>query len=215
MSSVEGLDPLDVQDFVMDPDIMVDPVFPDALEDPAVSSNVVFPPVQGGAPAEVPADPPPRVAEVEELDSDEEEARRVFPSNDEDDDDVVEITNVPPRMAPLTPNELVATQIATMNWGQQYAACPVWGSTWKLLSDPGGQWPDDFKLTGALYTYMLFQERICIPLQAQRAFIRYQHDTMAHVGFIRLWKHLQHRFEWADVSDARKFCRVVYNQCDV
>ena len=62
---------------------------------------------------------------------------------------------------------------------------------------------------------MLFHEKVCIPLQVQRAFIRYNHDKMAHVGFLRLWKHLKPRYEWADRVDARKFSALVSKQCDV
>ena len=150
-----------------------------------------------------------------DADPEEEEAVKIFEDEDEGEDDIVELTTNPQGLAPLTPHELVATQIPTMNWAQQYEACPVWGSTWKLLSDPDAQWPDYFRLSGPVHPYMLCHEKICIPLQAQRAFIRYHHDTMAHVGFVRLWKHMQTKLEWADHVDARKFARLVGKQCDV
>ena len=159
----------------------------------------------------------PRVLPEEPLDPDEEQARRVFQdAEEEDEDDIVELVNYrPDQLPPLAPHELLATQIDTMNWAQQYEACTVWGSTWKLLQDHNAQWPDYFRLSGPVHPYMLYQERICVPIQAQRAFIRYHHDSMAHVGFSRLWNHMKPKYEWADHADARKFTKLVSKQCDV
>ena len=51
---------------------------------------------------------------------------------------------------------------------------------------------------------MVYRDRVCIPLQAQYGLIRAHHDTMAHVGYEKLWRHMEVRFEWADREYAQK-----------
>ena len=124
----------------------------------------------------------------------------------------MELHGHPKTLPPLTQNEINAPQIAEMDWAAELGKCPEWGLKLKQLNDPKGKWLDHYKIVGQ---HLYFREKMCIPLQAQRGFIRASHDAVAHVGFLRLWKHIGSRYEWANPVDARKFAKVVSFQCDV
>ncbi len=129
-----------------------------------------------------------------------------------DEEGAPEVGGDPRTLAPLCPNEVMASQIPDVNWTARYTACPKWGAVLKLIQDPAASWPVDVKY---LRGRILYQERICIPLSMQRGWIRLHHSEMAHVGPKRLWDHMRPKFEWADPVDAKKFTWLVMGQCEI
>ena len=116
----------------------------------------------------------------------------------------------PPVLAPLCEGEYVTTQMQFIRWSELYPLCKMWGEIWKKTQIVGGDWPKGYRIHK---NFLLYEDRICIPMQVQRALIRDQHAFLGHVGAKKLWAYFEPRFEWADGQDARMFVKKVSSMC--
>ncbi len=150
-------------------------------------------------------EPPP-----EPLEPEEEEGRRWFQDEDEE-EEIEETTGFHQPLIPLTDHEVLANQLHYMDWSHEYSKCPTFSKKWELLHQRDIEWPSDWKI---MPPYLVWAEKICIPMSAQRGWIREYHDLCGHVGFKRLWKQLDAKYDFADPSDAKKFAKLVMGQCE-
>ena len=69
------------------------------------------------------------------------------------------------------------------SWIPFYEKCITWGETWKETRNGDVEWPPDVKVFD---DKMYFEERLCIPIDLQKPWIRLHHSQLAHVGADRL-----------------------------
>ena len=95
--------------------------------------------------------------------------------------------------------------------GEEYKKCPIYAGIWQKTHTPNAEWPKGIKVFG---DRMYFDDRLCIPLSLQKAWIREHHAFLGHVGPERLWYHLEPVTEFALVEEAKEFVFHVMRQCE-
>ena len=102
-----------------------------------------------------------------------------------------------------------------MDWGKAYKSCPKWKQAWEDIEaakvDKTKSWPSGFQLNAGK---LLLHQKIAVPTSLQQSLVWQYHNFLGHVGFERLWGHMERRLTWADESNARKLAKLVSQQCE-
>ena len=87
-------------------------------------------------------------------------------------------------------------------WGAMYLTCPTWKESWQK-TQAGVDWPAGIKVFSG---QMFFDEKLCVPLCFQKEVIQGNHEFLGHIGWERVWRHINLRYAWADESMEKTFC---------
>ena len=101
--------------------------------------------------------------------------------------------------------------VEEVDWTPFYESCPIFSTFWRETHDPDQIWPEKVKL---FKNRLFFEEKLCVPMDLQKPYIRLYHDKLGHIGTERLWMGLNRTNFWADAHAARNFCERVARQCE-
>ena len=102
--------------------------------------------------------------------------------------------------------------IPTGDWSEFYENCTWWSQFWEDTHTPNGNWPSGVQIHGGR---MYLEDKLCVPIGLQEAWIREYHAAHGHVGPDRLWHHVEPHAVFADHKKAQEFFWVVHHQCEV
>ena len=76
----------------------------------------------------------------------------------------------------------------------------------------GFSWPQGVQVhDGRMYLH----GKLAIPTELQKSLVREHHSFGGHVGFERLWKHMDGRYVWAYEGPAKAFAKAVQKECTI
>ena len=108
--------------------------------------------------------------------------------------------------------EINMQELEECDWEKHYVKCPEWKETWEATKDNTYMdWPHGVKCAqGRMY----LDEKLCIPMTLQRAWIRENHEVSGHASGKRLWEHMLLQVNWADERLAKRHTNLVTKQCE-
>ena len=91
--------------------------------------------------------------------------------------------------------------IWTLDWGPEYMNCSEWSDIFFLVQGVVSDWPTWYQFRGG-QTYVWWENLRAHPLQEM--VIYDHHQFLRHVGFSRIWAHMEVRYHWGNNLGAKK-----------
>ena len=111
--------------------------------------------------------------------------------------------------------ESIGDGMDDQNWKSSYEKCSKWKQVWNEIqatqTNRSKPWPVGFQVHGGkLYK----DQKLVVPSELQQKMVHEHHKFLGHCGFERMWNHMRHKFEWADVELAKGFAQKVTARCE-
>ena len=89
--------------------------------------------------------------------------------------------------------------------------CSKWRDVYLSTQGMESDWPEGFQLKG---DRLIENGKICVPTPLQEKVIYDHHQFLGHVGFERIWAHMDLRYSWGNLPGAKKFAKEVMGVCE-
>ena len=89
--------------------------------------------------------------------------------------------------------------------------CSEWSDVFLLVQGVVSDWPEGYQFRGGR---LIYGGKICVPTPLQERVIYDHHQFLGHVGFSRIWAHMEVRYHWGNNLGAKKFAKEVMGVCE-
>ena len=100
---------------------------------------------------------------------------------------------------PGTPTD-TSIPLYELDWGAQYLDCSEWRDVYISFQGLESEWLEGYQCKG---NRIIESGKICVPTPLQERVIYDNHLFLGHVGFYRIWEHMNLRFQWGDILSAK------------
>ena len=122
-------------------------------------------------------------------------------------------TRLPPRLAhPIPSWEEECAKLLQEDWGSLYEECPELGGIWEQIFDPEQDWPKGYQLYEGK---IMFEGRLCVPIDRTWEVIEAHHVWNAHQGVERLIPDLNLHYKFVRGTRLAAIAARVRQECQV